>query len=43
MIHSDDEYNADDWMADFNKAVSGLYVMVSAQIVRGGCERRLST
>jgi len=29
-----DEYDADDWKADFNKAVSGLHAMVSAQVVR---------
>lgn len=30
-----DEYDADDWKADFNKAVSGLHSMVSAQIIQG--------
>lgn len=30
-----DEYDADDWKADFNKAVSGLHAMVSAQVVKG--------
>ena len=30
-----DEYDADDWKADFNKAVSGLHAMVSAQVIRG--------
>uniref|UniRef100_A0A7S3PVZ4 Endoplasmic reticulum oxidoreductin 1 n=1 Tax=Chaetoceros debilis TaxID=122233 RepID=A0A7S3PVZ4_9STRA len=30
-----DEYNADNWKADFNKAVSGLHSCISAQIVRG--------
>lgn len=30
-----DEYDADDWKADFNKAVSGLHSMVSAQVIRG--------
>lgn len=32
---STDEYDADDWKADFNKAVSGLHAMVSAQVIRG--------
>ncbi|KAL9191543.1 hypothetical protein ACHAXT_001249 [Thalassiosira profunda] len=32
---STDEYDADSWKADFNKAVSGLHAMVSAQVVRG--------
>lgn len=30
-----DEYDADDWKADFNKAVSGLHAMISAQVIRG--------
>ena len=30
-----DEYDADNWKADFNKAVSGLHSMVSAQVCRG--------
>ena len=30
-----DEYDADDWKADFNKAVSGLHSMVSAQVIQG--------
>ncbi|KAL3778717.1 hypothetical protein ACHAW5_006114 [Stephanodiscus triporus] len=34
-----DEYDADDWKADFNKAVSGLHAMVSAQVVRGMREK----
>jgi hypothetical protein len=36
-----DGYNYDDdhWKADFNKAVSGLHSMVSAQVVRGISER----
>lgn len=34
-----DEYDADDWKADFNKAVSGLHAMVSAQVVRGMGEK----
>jgi hypothetical protein len=29
------EYDSDHWKADFNKAVSGIHSMVSAQIVRG--------
>lgn len=29
------EYDGDHWKADFNKAVSGLHSMVSAQIIRG--------
>jgi len=29
------EYDDDHWKADFNKAVSGLHSMISAQIVRG--------
>eukprot|EP00978_Attheya_sp_CCMP212_P006614 scaffold15327_cov58-Attheya_sp.AAC.4 len=35
----DDEYDADTWKADFNKAVSGLHAMVSAQVVRGIVEK----
>mmetsp|Transcript_14005 Transcript_14005/g.28530 ORF Transcript_14005/g.28530 Transcript_14005/m.28530 type:complete len:415 (+) Transcript_14005:132-1376(+) len=34
-----DEYDADNWKADFNKAVSGLHAMVSAQVVRGMAEK----
>lgn len=30
-----DEYDAEDWKADFNKAVSGLHAMVSAQVISG--------
>jgi len=30
-----DEYDSDNWKADFNKAVSGLHSMVSAQVIRG--------
>lgn len=30
-----DGYDSDSWKADFNKAVSGLHSMISAQIVRG--------
>lgn len=29
------EYDNDHWKADFNKAVSGLHSMISAQVVRG--------
>jgi hypothetical protein len=29
------EYDDDHWKADFNKAVSGLHAMISAQIVKG--------
>jgi ERO1-like protein alpha len=29
------EYDDDHWKADFNKAVSGLHSMVSAQVIRG--------
>lgn len=36
---STDEYDADDWKADFNKAVSGLHAMVSAQIIKGMQEK----
>lgn len=36
---STDEYDAEDWKADFNKAVSGLHSMVSAQIIRGMQEK----
>lgn len=36
---STDEYDADDWKADFNKAVSGLHAMVSAQVVKGMSEK----
>jgi len=34
-IAQDDEYDADNWKADFNKAVSGLHSMISAQVIRG--------
>lgn len=30
-----DEYDSDNWKADFNKAVSGLHSMISAQVVKG--------
>lgn len=30
-----DEYDDDNWKADFNKAVSGLHSMISAQVIRG--------
>jgi len=30
-----DEYDSDNWKADFNKAVSGLHSCISAQIVKG--------
>ena len=30
-----DEYDSDNWKADFNKAVSGLHSMISAQVCRG--------
>ena len=30
-----DEYDAENWKADFNKAVSGLHSMISAQVVLG--------
>lgn len=30
-----DEYDSDNWKADFNKAVSGLHSCISAHIVRG--------
>jgi len=36
---SSDEYDADDWKADFNKAVSGLHAMVSAQVIRSMQEK----
>mmetsp|Transcript_11602 Transcript_11602/g.20901 ORF Transcript_11602/g.20901 Transcript_11602/m.20901 type:complete len:410 (+) Transcript_11602:167-1396(+) len=36
---SADEYDADDWKADFNKAVSGLHSMVSAQVIKGMREK----
>lgn len=29
------QYDADHWKADFNKAVSGLHSMISAQVIRG--------
>eukprot|EP00577_Skeletonema_sp_RCC1716_P012502 CAMPEP_0113416484 /NCGR_PEP_ID=MMETSP0013_2-20120614/25139_1 /TAXON_ID=2843 ORGANISM="Skeletonema costatum, Strain 1716" /NCGR_SAMPLE_ID=MMETSP0013_2 /ASSEMBLY_ACC=CAM_ASM_000158 /LENGTH=408 /DNA_ID=CAMNT_0000303539 /DNA_START=52 /DNA_END=1275 /DNA_ORIENTATION=+ /assembly_acc=CAM_ASM_000158 len=38
-----DEYDADSWKADFNKAVSGLHAMVSAQVVRGMIEKLQDT
>lgn len=31
----EDEYGADNWKADFNRAVSGLHAMVSAQTIVG--------
>jgi hypothetical protein len=34
-----DVYDADDWKADFNKALSGLHAMVSAQVIRGMQEK----
>lgn len=37
-----DEYDADSWKADFNKAVSGLHAMVSAQVVKGMQEKLAS-
>jgi len=30
-----DEYNDDSWKADFNRVVSGLHAMISAQVCRG--------
>lgn len=30
-----DEYDADDWKADFNKAMSGMHAMVSSLVVQG--------
>lgn len=36
---SADEYGADDWKADFNKAVSGLHAMVSAQVINNMQEK----
>lgn len=33
------QYDDDHWKADFNKAVSGLHSMISAQIIRGIRER----
>jgi len=30
-----DEYDSDSWKSDFNKAVSGLHSMISAQVIRG--------
>ena len=30
-----DEYDSDNWKADFNKAVSGLHSMISAQVIMG--------
>ena len=36
-----DEYDADDWKADFNKAVSGLHAMVSAQVIKGMQEKMM--
>jgi hypothetical protein len=35
----DELYDGDDWKSDFNKAVSGLHAMVSAQVVRGMKEK----
>jgi len=39
----EDEYDADCWKADFNKAVSGLHAMVSAQVVRTMIEKLQDT
>jgi hypothetical protein len=30
-----DEYDSDNWKADFNKAVSGMHSMISAQVIAG--------
>lgn len=35
ICFADYDYDDDHWKADFNKAVSGLHAMVSAQVVRG--------
>lgn len=37
-----DEYDSDNWKADFNKAVSGLHSCISAQIVKG-IERKVDS
>ena len=37
-FHDDDtmdEYDADNWKADFNKAVSGLHSCISCHIIKG--------
>ena len=34
-----DEYDADNWKADFNTAVSGLHSMVSAQVIKSMQEK----
>ena len=34
-----DEYDAENWKADFNKAVSGLHSMINAQVIRGMKEK----
>lgn len=36
-----DEYDSDSWKSDFNKAVSGLHSMISAQVIRG-IEKKIS-
>ena len=36
------EYDDDHWKADFNKAVSGVHSMISAQIIRGIQDREAS-
>jgi len=35
-----DEYDDDNWKADFNKAVSGMHSIISAQIIRGLREKQ---
>jgi len=37
-----DEYDSDNWKADFNKAVSGMHSMISAQVVKGIEEKIIS-
>lgn len=42
ICFDDFDYNDDHWKADYNKAVSGLHSMISAQIVRGIKEKKES-
>lgn len=39
ICFQDYKYEGDHWKADFNKAVSGLHAMISAQVTRGIQER----
>jgi len=41
-VDEDDQKDADNWKTDFNKAVSGLHAMISAQVV-AGIQKKLDT